>query len=88
MDCARHGVAFLPMVAEPSGGWSSSAAAVWRQLARIEALRTDDSWAAATEKVFSGLSVTIRRASARAVLRQTEGRASNWQAGSAKEEFD
>ena len=88
VDCARQGLAFLPMVAETSGGWSSSAVAVWRQLARMEALRTGESWSTVTEKVFCGLSVAIRRASARAVLRRTEGRGASLQAGSTEEEFD
>ena len=73
-DCRRQGITFQPMVAEPSGGWSPAAVLVWKQLARMESLRTGETAAKVAEKHFQRLSVTIRRACADAVIRRTEGR--------------
>ena len=73
-DCKRQGVTFQPMVAEPSGGWSPAAVLVWKQLARMESLRTGETAAQIAERHFQRLSVTIRGACADAVIRRAEGR--------------
>ena len=73
-DCIRQGFGFQPMVAEPSGGWSPGAVAVWQQIARMESLRTGQPAAQIAELSFQRLSIVIRRACADAVLRRSQDR--------------
>ena len=67
-DCARQGVTFIPMVAEPSGSWGPSAVQTFAQMARISGLQTDADPGPILGHMYQALCVTIRRASARAVL--------------------
>ena len=39
-ECARQGVSFVPMVAEPSRAWAPEAMRTLRELARVSALRS------------------------------------------------
>ena len=61
-------MAFLPMIAEPSGGWGPSAFCTLKAMAKAHAASShhDDKEALASE--LRQLSTVLRRANARAVL--------------------
>ena len=69
-QCNAAGVTFLPMVAETSGAWAPESLAVWKQLATSTAVRQGRDAAAVLREMLQSLSVTIRRANARACLRR------------------
>jgi len=72
-DCRRQGVTFVPMVAEPSGGWSPAAVVVFKRIARAASARTGCLPDAKVNEYFQQLSVAIRQANARATLRRNTG---------------
>ena len=70
--CASQGLSFVPMVAEPSGGWGPSGFCTLKAFARAAAARSStgaDSSAILAERLRK-LCGAIRRATARAVLRR------------------
>jgi hypothetical protein len=69
-ECAAQGVAFLPLVAETSGGWGADGLKVLRRLAKASAAKAGGDESAAVGQLLQRLCVTIRRAKARAVLRR------------------
>ena len=68
--CRQQGIVFIPLVAEPSGGWGPTGADTLRRLARASDRRGGDELGAGAAQLFQRLSVAIRRATARAVLRR------------------
>jgi len=72
-QCAENGVEFIPMVAESTGAWEPGALKVLRQLARASALHTGKDKGVVLAELLQRLSVTIRRAKARALLRRVGG---------------
>ena len=71
-ECRQQGILFVPLVAESSGGWGPTALAVFRKLAKRSAGRAglDTPAAAILPRFLERLSVSIRGAKARAVLRR------------------
>ena len=71
-ECRQQGILFVPLVAEASGGWGSSAIHTFSKLARMAARRgVPTSGPKAIMPLFlERLSVAIRSAKARAVLRR------------------
>jgi len=69
-ECHRQGICFTPMVFEPSGAWAPDALRTLKKIAKISALRSGTEEAAAVGGLLQRLSVVIRTASARAVLRR------------------
>ena len=70
-QCRAQGLQFLPIVAEGcAGGWGPTAMAVFRQLGSFLAARTGDSTSKMTEQLMQGLSITLQRENARAVVRR------------------
>ena len=72
-QCDTAGITFLPMVAETSGAWAPESMTVWKQLATATAVRQGREAAAVLREMLQSLSVTIRRANARAYLRRSSG---------------
>ena len=72
-DCAAQGLAFLPMVGEPSGGWGPSAICTLKAIARAKAARCDLDPSQILSLELQQLSTAVRRANARAVLRRDCG---------------
>ena len=71
-ECDSAGMTFLPMVAaETSGAWPPESLAVWKQLATATAVRQGRDAAAVLREMLQSLSVSIRRANAKACLRRT-----------------
>jgi hypothetical protein len=70
-QCDAAGITFLPMVAETSGAWAPESLAVWKQLATATAVRQGRDAAAVLREMLQSLSVSIRRANARAYLRRS-----------------
>ena len=70
-QCEQQGISFLPMVAESSGGWGPSGVIVLKTLAKKAAARDGSPASVHMSHYLEGLSVAIRRAAARAVLRRT-----------------
>ena len=71
-ECREQGILFVPLVAESSGGWGPSALAAFRKMARRAAGRSGLSTPAQAvlPRFLEQLSVAIRGAKARAVLRR------------------
>jgi len=71
-DCLSQGISFIPMVAEPSGGWGPSAACTLKALSRAAAARSHSGAepSAILAEHLQCLCAAIRRATARAVLRR------------------
>ena len=69
-QCREAGVEFVPVVAESTGAWEPTAAKVLRQLARSVGLARGKPVATTLPELLQRLSVTIRRAQARALLRR------------------
>ena len=61
---------FVPMVAEPSGGWGPSGLAVLRRLAQASESRRGMKRGTQLQMWLRRLSVSIRQANAKAVLRR------------------
>ena len=76
-DCVRQGLSFIPMVAEPSGGWGPTALATFLLMARAASVRTGQPTSAVYRDYLQRMCVSIRRAGARAVLRRDCEDASN-----------
>jgi len=66
-ESAQQGISFVPMIAGPSGCWGPQAVKTLTAIARVTALKTDGP---ILGQMFQALCITIRRASARAVLRR------------------
>ena len=69
--CSQQGMTFLPMVAESSGGWGPGGLKVLKTLAKKAAARDGLPASVHMGHYLEGLSVAIRRAAARAILRRT-----------------
>ena len=69
-ECAQQGVTLIPMVAESSGGWGPEGLKTLRQLAKTVAGRTRGDADSSMGQLLRSLSVIIRSANARAVLRR------------------
>ncbi|CAK0834577.1 unnamed protein product, partial [Prorocentrum cordatum] len=69
-QCQQQGIGFIPLVAEPSGEWGPTGADTLRRLARASDWRRGERLGAGAARLFQRLSVAIRRATARAVLRR------------------
>ena len=69
-ECAQQGVLFIPLVAEYTGGWGPSGFATLQKLARIAGQRWGRDQEASLSHLLERLSVAIRSAHARAVLRR------------------
>ena len=67
-DCEAQGMAFLPMVAEPSGGWGPSAVCTFKAMAKVQATCSDRDHQSILASELCQLSTVLRRANARAVL--------------------
>jgi hypothetical protein len=70
VECTRQGVAFIPMVAESSGGWGPQGFETLRQLAKIAAANSGRDGDATMGQLLQRLCVLIWSAKARAVLRR------------------
>ena len=70
VDCLAQGMSFIPMVAESSGGWGTSAVCTLKGLAKAEALRTGCDWSIVFANHLSRLSTVIRKHNARAMVRR------------------
>ena len=69
-DCLAQGLSFIPMVAEPSGGWGPSGLCTLKALARAEALCSGRESGVVFAGYLQRLCVAIRKSNARAVLRR------------------
>ena len=74
-QCSQQGIAFVPMVAERSGGWGASGVQVLQQLARKAQARDGKAASLHMQEYLEGLSVAVRRANAQAVLKRAPGTA-------------
>lgn len=72
-QCDTAGITFLPMLAETSGAWAPQSMTVWKQLATAMSVRQGREAASVLREMLQSLSVTIRRANARAYLRRSFG---------------
>ena len=70
-QCAAQGVTFVPMVAERSGGWGPVGLKTLGKVAKTAAARSGAEPGLLLTQYLEGLCVTIRRASARAVLKRS-----------------
>ena len=68
--CRRQGILFIPLVAEPSGGWGPKGAETIRRLARASDRRLGEEAGSGATRLFQQLSVAIRRQTSRAILRR------------------
>ena len=75
-DCESQGIAFVPMVGEPTGGWGSSAICMLKSLARAISSRTGVESGKIHAEHLQLLCSSIRRSRARAVFRRDHGLAS------------
>ena len=69
-ECSLVGLRFLPVVGETTGAWGSVASTLFAQLARAAATETGAPVAKLHSELLQGLSVRVRRARARAVLKR------------------
>ena len=67
-DCATQGLAFVPIVGEPSGGWGPSAMCTFKAFARAQSVVTGQDAAQILAAELQRLCTVVRRANARAVL--------------------
>ncbi|CAK0885476.1 unnamed protein product [Prorocentrum cordatum] len=74
-QCSQQGIAFVPMVAERSGGWGASGIQVLQQLARKAQARDGKAASLHMQEYLEGLNVAVRRANAQAVLKRAPGTA-------------
>ena len=77
-QCRANGVEFIPMVAETTGAWEPSALRVLRQLARMSAQVTGKPVERECAELLQRLSVRLRRAHSRALLRRLGGDTDEW----------
>ena len=66
-----QGFSFIPMVAEPSGGWGPSGLCTLKALARAEALVSGLDQGVVFAGYLQRLCTAIRKSNARALLRRT-----------------
>lgn len=66
--CRAQGIAFVPLVAETSGGWGPSAICTFKRLAKATAIRTDSDPAWVLSANLAALCSSIRRNNARSLL--------------------
>ena len=78
-DCQRQGLAFVPIVAEPSGGWGPSAQCVFKAFARSIAALSGRTPEVELFEHRQALGILLRQANARAIFRRDPG--SGTQAG-------
>ena len=71
--CTEAGIDFVPMVAESTGAWEPGALRTLKQLAQASSLRTGRDRKAVLAETLQRLSVVVRRAQARALLRRSGG---------------
>ena len=69
-DCEAQGIAFVPLVGEPSGGWGPSALCALKSLAKATSSRTGVDSSKIHAENLQLLSCSIRRSRARAVFRR------------------
>ena len=73
-DCRAQAVAFVPIVAEPSGGSGSLAMCTFEHRARAAAIRSDSDYAPVFVSLVASMRSVIRQSNAQALLRrQPEG---------------
>ena len=72
-QCSQQGVLFIPMVAESSGGWGPSGRSTLRKLAKAAGQRCARDEETSLSQILERLSVAVRAAKARAVLRRAGG---------------
>ena len=72
-DCEAQGIAFVPLVGEPTGGWGPSALSVLKGLARTISSRTGRKSGEIHAEHLQQLCCSIRRSRARAVFRRDLG---------------
>ena len=72
-DCEAQGMAFIPMVGEPTGGWGPSAACTFKAFAKAQAAGSDAPASTILAHEFQHLCTAIRRVNARAVLCRCTG---------------
>ena len=72
-ECSHQGILFVPLVAESSGGWGETALATFRRIAKLASGRggLSSPKQAVLPRLLERLSVSIRSAKARAVLRRS-----------------
>ena len=70
-DCASQGIAFIPIVGEPSGGWGPAALCAFKALARAIASQTGRDPGVILSEHRQALCVALRQANARAIFRRT-----------------
>ena len=63
-----QGIAFFPMVGEPTGGWGPSAICTFKSFAEHQAAGTDRDRGTILASELQCINIVIRRANARAVL--------------------
>ena len=68
--CRASGVQFQPLVCESTGAWAPEAFTVLHQLAQATATHSGKDFASVLAELLQRLSVTVRRAQARALLRR------------------
>ena len=68
LDCANQGLAFVPIVGEPSGGWGPSAMCTFKAFARAQSVVTGQDAAQILAAELQQLCTVVRRANARVVL--------------------
>ena len=69
-QCEAQGISFIPVVAERSGGWGSSARKALRKIAKSAAQRSGRDQGLISKEYLEVLCVGIRRSKARAVLKR------------------
>ena len=72
-ECARDGLDFYPMVAEPSGGWGPTAVGVFRRLVRCSEASSDVERSQLALRVRQRFSILVRKHAALAVLARGYG---------------
>ena len=66
--CRRFGLQLVPMVVESFGGWGNAAQKAFKVIVRCSAAKTGKSVSETSVQFYSGLSIHLMRANARAVL--------------------
>jgi hypothetical protein len=82
--CRAQGIEFVPMVAEPSGGWGPSGLAALTRIARAAEALGGRAPGSVLREQLQQLSVAIRVATGRAVLRRRAG----WSTSAASSPLD
>ena len=72
-DCMRQGIAFIPLIAETSGGWGPAAQCVFKALARSVSIVSGREPSQELLEHRQALSILISVANARAIFRRDPG---------------